>query len=96
MNVSQVIFSTLGALFLIMGLIATFAGQWYLIHKIKEWNFIKAYISIIPLLLLVYITFDSQVKIICRNFPKHTVYFKKGLLTTSIGIGILLFAKFVV
>jgi hypothetical protein len=96
MNVSQIIFSTLGAVFLVIGLIATFTGQLFLIYKIKEWNVIKACISIIPLLLLVYIKFDNQVQIICRNFPKHTVYFKKGLLTTSIGIGILLLAKYIV
>lgn len=74
-----------GAVFLLIGLVITVTVQFYLLKKIGRWNPIKAYISTIPFFLLLFMKFDNQVKIICRNYPNHLIYFKVGLLITFLG-----------
>ncbi len=74
-----------GAVFLLIGLVITVTFQFYLLKKIGRWNAIKACLGIIPFFLLLFIKFDNQVKIICRNYPNHLIYFKIGLLITFLG-----------
>ena len=60
-------------------------GQLYLLNKISKWNVIKACIGAFPFFLLLFLKFDNQVKIICRNYPLYMTYVKSGLLITIIG-----------
>jgi hypothetical protein len=85
MSTLNLVILFLGAVFVLTGLVITFTVQFYLLKKIGRWNSIKAYLGTIPFFLLLFIKFDNQVKIICRNYPNHLIYFKIGLLITSLG-----------
>ena len=60
-------------------------GQLYLLKKIRRWNVIKASMGIFPFFLLLFLKFDNQVKIICRNYPAYMSCLKGGMLITLTG-----------
>jgi hypothetical protein len=85
MDTEKIIFFSIAIVFLLIGLITMITGQLYLLSKISKWNAMKAYISISPFFLLLFLKFDNQDKIICRNYPMYMSYLKSGLVITLTG-----------
>jgi len=94
-DTEKIVFISFAIILLLSGLLTMFAGQYYLLRKIKKWNLMKAYLCILPFLLFLFLRFDNQVKIICRNYPKHRVYFQSGLLITFLGIIVFFTSEYV-
>jgi hypothetical protein len=94
MDTIKLVILAVSAVFLLIGLIVTFKGQLYLLKKIRRWNPIKAFVSLMPPFLLLYLKFDTQVRIICKRFPAHTTYFKTGLLIIFLGTTFLLITEY--
>jgi hypothetical protein len=85
MDTLKIIFFSIAIIFLLFGLITMFTGQLYLLNRISKWNAMKAYIGIFPFFLFLFLKFDNQVKIICRNYPVYMSYLKSGFVITLTG-----------
>jgi hypothetical protein len=94
MDTVKIFFLLIATVLLLFGLITMFTGQFYLLNKISKWNVIKAYIGIFPFFLFLFLKFDNQVKIICRNYPVYMSYLKGGLVITLTGAISLLLTVF--
>ena len=85
MNTEKMTFSAIAVILLLTGLITMIIGQLYLLKKIHKWNVMKACMGIFPIFLFLFLKFDDQVKIICKNYPMYMSYLKSGLVITITG-----------
>ena len=86
METEKIIFVSIAMVLSLAGLITMTIGQLYLLNKIRKWNAMKAYIGIFPFFFFLFLKFDNQVKIICRNYPMHMSYLKSGFVLTLTGV----------
>jgi hypothetical protein len=93
-TLKTIIFASGGILFII-GLAVTFAGQYHLLKNISRWNGMKACVGVIPFFLLLFMKFDNQVKIICRNLPNQRIYFERGLVMACLGVALFLLTGYI-
>lgn len=95
MDTLKTITFVFGGIFFITGLAVTFAGQYHLLKNISRWNGMKACLSVIPFFLILFMKFDNQVKIICRNLPNQRVYFERGLVMVCLGGALFLLTGYI-
>jgi len=95
MDILKTITFASGGILFSIGLAVTFAGQYHLLKNIRRWNGIKAYVSVIPFFLLLFMKFDNQVKIICRNLPNQRIYFERGLVMACLGGALFLLTEYI-
>ena len=94
MNIVEVVFPVLGIFLLLCGISIMIAHQFRLMKIISKWNAVKAYTSFVPFILLYFLKFDNQVKIICRDYQNSVLLFKSGLTTALIGIAVVSWTKY--
>lgn len=86
MDTGETIFFVLAIFVSLFGLVTIITVQFRLLKQIKRWNPIKAYIGIFPFFFFLFLKFDNQVKIICRNYPMYISSLKSGLVLTLTGV----------
>jgi uncharacterized membrane protein SirB2 len=94
MNIIEAIFPMFGIFLLLFGIIIMTANQFRLMKNISKWSVVKAYCSFIPFILLYFLKFDNQVKIICRDYQKTVRLFETGLTISIIAITTLSLTKY--
>jgi hypothetical protein len=95
METEKIIFFSIALIMSLFGLITMVTGQLYPMNKIRKWNPMEAYISLLPFFFFLFLKFDNQVKIICINYPMHTSYLKNGFVITLTGVVSLLLTVYI-
>ena len=86
MAIGKTLFFIIAIFVSLFGLVTIITVQFRLLKQIKKWNPIKAYIGIFPFFFFLFLKFDKQVKIVCRNYPMYISSLKSGLVLTLAGV----------